>query len=471
MSTIHYLSPIHFKRNCYLSVCDPENFMHLCSRVNRYSHGKYINIFNYTTMKISNNLKNSLFKATFYSALFLTLGGLASCDSDLDNKYYSDAEPIFLELTAKIETDNSFALDLFKTTYQFSDAPNVFVSPLSVNMALSMTLNGAAGETLEEMKEALRAKSYSLDNINTYNKSLREALLKVDPTTTLSIANSIWYRNTFTAKQSFISVNKNYYNAEVKALDFNAPNAVKQINDWVSDKTRKKIPAIIDEISAETMVYLINAIYFKGVWKSKFNKSNTVDENFYSEDRVSMSKVKMMKQRASFLYTEDENCRYLKMPYGNGAFSMIVLLPQDDRTVDDVITNLDNKSWNNAMRMDSYEVNLHLPRFSTECKYEMENSILPAMGMEIPFSDYADFSGMADGILLKISKVIHKTFVDVNEDGAEAAAVTAVGIDNMMAAPPPGTVIDYVVNKPFAFAICENSTGIILFIGKIVDVR
>ena len=421
-------------------------------------------------MKVSNYLKN-LHKATFYSALFLMLGGLASCDSDLDNKYYADAEPISLELIAKIETDNSFALDLFKTAYQFAEEPNVFVSPLSVNMALSMTLNGAAGETLEEMKEALRAKNYSLDDINTYNKSLRKALLKVDPTTTLSIANSIWYRNTFTVKQPFISVNKNYYNAEVKALDFNAPNAVKQINGWVSDKTGKKIPAIINDIPTGTMAYLINAIYFKGVWKSKFNKSNTGDEDFYSEDRVSTGKVKMMKQTASFPYTEDDNCRYLKMPYGNGAFSMIVLLPQDDRTVDDVITNLNNESWSNAMRMNSYEVNLRLPRFSAECSYEMEKSILPAMGMAIPFSEHADFSGMTD-IPLAISQVIHKTFVDVNEEGAEAAAATAVVMaPTSVGPPPPGTIIDYVVNKPFAFAICENSTGIILFMGKMVNLR
>jgi serpin B len=412
-----------------------------------------------------------LFKAAFCLALIFTLGGFRSCNSDLDDRVISDAKPIILNLTEKIETDNSFAFDLFKTTYQSSDEKNVFVSPLSVNMALCMTLNGAAGETSDEMKEALRAKNYSLDEINNFNKSLREALLKVDTTTSISIANSIWYRNTLTVKKDFISVNKNYYVAEVNALDFNSPNAAKQINNWVSDKTNKKIPVIIQQISPETMMYLINAIYFKGVWKSKFKKNDTQDEYFHPGDDLDMYKVNMMKQTTHFPYTEDDNCRYLKMVYGNQAFSMILMLPQDDKTVDDVIANLNSESWRNAMRMVSYEVNLRLPRFKSECEYKMEEAILPAMGMKIPFTDLADFSGITD-FPLKISTVIHKTFIEVNEEGTEAAAVTVVGMKDASAGPPPpGTIIDYIVNKPFAFAICENSTGVILFMGKMEDIR
>ena len=412
--------------------------------------------------------KNILCKAAFCAALMLAFGGLASCDSDFDLTNVPDAKPISLELTEKIETDNSFAFDLFKTTYQSSGEANVFVSPLSVNMALSMTMNGAKGQTLEEMKEALRAKNYSLDAINNYNKSLRKALLKVDPTTDITIANSIWYRNTLTVKRDFITVNKDYYDAEVKSLDFNSPNAVKQINNWVSDKTKKKIPAIIQEIPANAKMYLINAIYFKGVWKLKFEKSDTKDENFFSEGDMNVYKVNMMKQTDRFLYTEDDYCKYLKMAYGNKAFSMIVMLPQNGMTVDDVIVNLNNETWHNAMQMDSYKVNLRLPRFKAECSYKMEESILPDMGMVIPFSGLADFSGISDASLM-ISKVIHKTFVEVNEDGTEAAAVTMVGMVD--SAPSPGTIIDYNVNKPFAFAICENSTGIILFIGKMGEIR
>jgi serpin B len=427
-------------------------------------------------MKKVNYFTKTLLKATFCLALVLTLGGLTACNSDLEGeeagRSIPDARPIILDLTEKIETDNSFAFDLFRTTTQFSDETNVFVSPLSVNMALSMTMNGAAGQTLDEMKEALRATDYSMDDINQYNKALREALLKVDPSTTISIANSIWYHNTLAVKDEFISVNKDCYDAEIKMLDFKSPDAVKQINNWVSDKTNKKIPDIIKQLSPDEVMCLINAIYFKGIWSLKLDKKETKEEDFHPEN-ASKHKVDMMKKTALFLYSEDEHCRYLRMAYGNGAFSMVVMLPKDDTKIETVLANLNNESWRNAMwTMGTYEVNLRLPRFKCEGEYQMHQSILPAMGMVNPFTDFANFSGISD-TRLKISRVIHKTFVDVNEEGTEAAAVTAVIMAELSAISTPPVIpkIDYVVNKPFAFAICENSTGLILFIGKMGDIR
>ena len=420
------------------------------------------------------NIKSLLKKTTFYSIIAMSFSGMISCDSDNDDKegsgYLSNAEPIVLELKSKVDTDNTFAFDLFKTTYGLTEESNVFISPLSVNMALSMTMNGAKNATLDEMKEALRAKNYSLDDINSYNKSLREALVAVDKSTTLSIANSIWYHNTYTFENEFISANKNNYDAEIKPIDFGSSSAISQINGWVSDKTNKKIPEIIDELSPDNVICLINAICFKGIWREKFDKNRTKDENFYSEDGANMGKVKMMSQTHNFPYSKDENCGYLMLPYGNGAFSMIVMLPNEGRTIDDVISNLDSKSWNDALYMDTYEVNLRFPRFKVECSYDMHKAILPEMGMITPFSNNADFSGMIGNNLIKISKVIHKTFVEVNEEGTEAAAATVV-VGKFGSAPPSGTIIDYVVNKPFAFAIRENSTGVILFIGKIGSVN
>ena len=418
------------------------------------------------------NTKKILKKAVFFSIMALSFSGIISCSSDSDvdgHERLPDAEPIVLELKEKAVSDNAFAIDLFKTTYGLTDESNVFVSPLSVNMALSMTLNAARNTTLDEMKEALRAKNYTVDEINKHNKSLREALEAVDKSTTLSIANSIWYHNAITIENEFISVNKNNYDAEVKAVDFRSSNTVVQINDWVSAKTNKKIPEIINELSQDDLVCLINAIYFKGIWREKFDKNATKDEDFYSEDGVSMGKVKMMSQTQNFPYSEDDNCGYLMMPYGNGAFSMIVMLPNEGKTIDDVISNLNSASWNEAMYMDRYEVNLRFPRFKVECSYEMHKTILPEMGMITPFSDNADFSGMTpDKMAVRISKVVHKTFVEVNEEGTEAAAVTAVVVGPTSIG--PGSIINYVVNKPFAFAIRENSTGVLLFIGKIGSV-
>ncbi len=393
---------------------------------------------------------------------------LFACDSDNDNngKKLPDAEPINLRLAEKVGTDNSFALDLFRTTNNSTDEENVFVSPLSVSMALSMTLNGAKGATLEEMMHALRANNYSLDDINEYNKDLREALIKVDKSTSLTIANSIWYRNDVSVKNDFISVNKNNYNAEIKALDFGSSDAVKQINNWCAKQTNDKIQEIIEEIPEEALMYLINAVYFKGIWVSQFDKNKTTKDDFYTKNNTSTGKVNMMHQIGGFDYYSDEYGRYLKLPYGNNAFSMIVMLPNDNKTVDDFISNLDNERWNNAINyMSGKEINLSLPRFKTECKYEMQKVILPEMGMKTPFSFWADFSGMFENTSACISSVIHKTFVEVNEEGTEAAAVTSVEMIYTSVQEP--VIIDYTVNKPFAFAIHENSTGVILFIGKI----
>jgi Serine protease inhibitor len=415
----------------------------------------------------------SLKKPALYLAAALSSFTFMSCDSDEnDNERLPYAEPIVLKLQSKVVTDNTFAFDLFKTTYELTDASNVFVSPLSVNMALSMTLNGAANATLNEMKETLRATSYSKDDINEYNKSLRESLLKVDKSTAISIANSIWYHNSFSVKNEFISVNRDNYNAEIKAIDFRSSNAASQINNWVSDNTNRKIPTIIERLSPETVICLINAVYFKGIWREKFDKKNTNDEDFYSESGVSMGKVKMMNKTYDYLYTEDENCRYLRMFYGNYAYSMTVMLPNEGKSIEDVIANLNNESWENASSMmDRYDVTLKFPRFKTECSYEMHKSILPEMGMNIPFTNEADFSGINGDVPIKISNVIHKSFIEVNEEGTEAAAATIVSGELTAAGPPPpGSKIDYIVNRPFAFAISENSTGILLFMGKIGDV-
>ena len=415
-------------------------------------------------------MKNSA-KKVFTLALTVALSPLFfACNSesegDINHEIQDDAKPIELRLMAKVETDNDFALDLLKATYKFEEKDNIFISPLSVSMALNMTLNGAGGETLEEMKDALRAKGYSLDEINEYNKSLKKALIEVDKSTEFNIANSIWYRNDIIVNDNFINVNKANYDAEIKNLDFSSPDAVTQINGWCAKQTNDKIPEIIKEIPSDALMYLINAIYFKGIWTSRFEKKNTNKEDFFTENKVSAGKVDMMHQTEAFDYYADEYCRYLRMAYGNKAFSMVVMLPNDDKTVNDVISNLNSERWNNAMGyMSGRNINLSFPRFKAECEYEMQKKILPDMGMIIPFTYDADFRNMCTPAPF-ISRVIHKTFVEVNEEGTEAAAVTAVETKFFSTGPLDPVIIEYKVNKPFIFAIRENSTGAFLFIGK-----
>jgi serpin B len=416
--------------------------------------------------------RNIQLTALSFLVFLCACGSGDSSDNPSGYEELPEAEPIELRLGAKVDTDNSFAIDLFKATYASSVKPNVFVSPLSVSMALNMTLNGAAGETAEEMRTALRATDYSTGQINEYSKTLMEALPKVDPSTSLTIANSIWYREGYPVKDDFLQVNRDYYNAEIKSLDFTSPDALRQINQWCAVQTNDKIKEILENIHSEAMMYLINAVYFKGIWVSKFDKEATRTEDFYPATGSPL-KVDMMRQEADFNYHSDENGGYLELPYGNNAFGMLLMLPHEGKTTDDVLEKLSGDYWNDIIRsMYGAKINLRLPRFKTECKYEMREKILSDMGMILPFTDgdgMADFSGISERPLV-ISEVIHKTFVEVNEEGTEAAAVTSVGMLGVADVPKERLPIDYIVNKPFLFAIRENSTGIILFIGKMGEV-
>lgn len=396
---------------------------------------------------------------------------LLSCSSDDTSiPELPDAKPIVMkaQFENKLKNNNDFAFDLFKATYKNEDKTNLFVSPLSVDMALGMTWNGAAGETKTEMQAALRNQGYTPEDINEYAKTLREALINADPSTKLAIANSIWTRSGFDVEQSFIDVNKTNYNAEVKALDFSSPNAIKEINNWCATNTNNKIPEILDNIPSDAVMYLINAIYFKGIWKYQFDKKNTQVLPFTKENGTTQN-VKMMNQTENLGYTVDENARYLEMPYGNKAFSMIIALPQPEKDLKDVIQNISNDSWSNATKnIQIRSIKLQLPRFRLECDYNMEDAILPDMGMKLAFSaSLADFTGINKDGGLYISLVKHKTFVEVNEEGTEAAAVTVVGGELSVG---PSTPISFTINQPFLFAIKENSTGIILFIGKIGEI-
>ena len=375
--------------------------------------------------------------------------------------------PVELKKAEKVTRDNAFTFDLLRTVKKHSTDANVFISPLSVSMALNMTLNGAVGATADEMRTALREAGYSTADINAYSRELREALLRADPKTTIGIANSIWYRQGATVKAPFLEANRTYYDAEVEALDFASPTAVSTINGWCARKTNNRIKKILEEIPSNAFMYLINAVYFKGTWTTRFEKKHTFSTDFHRADG-STQKVQMMNLKDTFRCASSDVCDYLEMDYGNHAFSMVVMLPKDGKTTRDVIAAMDGKKWADAMQsLTLEEIHVFLPRFKAECEYKMHKQILPEMGMKLPFNpELADLSGMADVAGLCISSVIHKTFVQVDEEGTEAAAVTSVGVEVGSNESP-----FFIVDRPFIFAIHEKSTGVILFIGEIGEVK
>jgi serpin B len=378
-----------------------------------------------------------------------------------------DAEPIPLKagMEKRVQQDNAFAFDLFRQVLiNNANEKNIFISPLSVSIALGMAWNGANGETKTEMANALKMSGMTEDEINEYYQIMLSALPEVDPSTKLNIANSIWYRESFPVKDEYLKVNSDYFNAEVRELDFAKPDALSIINGWCAEKTNNLIKNPLDKISADAMMYLINAIYFKGIWVKKFEK-DTYKANFYAEGGNTVQ-VDMMQQKDTFGYREDEMAQYLDLPYGNKAFSMTVILPREGKTTDEVLETLDTEKWNNIINgFSSHEVQVYLPKFKTTGKYELKEPLIQ-MGMVKAFTDQADFSNISD-INLLISRIIHSTYCSVDQEGTEAAAVTIVEFE--FTSMPMNYVFN--TNRPFIFVIREKSTGVILFMGKMGQVE
>ena len=372
------------------------------------------------------------------------------------------ADPIELTLKQgeKATVDNRFALKMFREISKESEDPtNTFFSPLSLNLALGMLYNGASGETRTEMAEVLGMADFTPAEINEYYQKMSQALLAIDELTEINIANSIWYRDGFPVKQSFIDINQTCFDAMVQSLDFNKPDAADIINSWCADKTKDKIKKIIENpIPPDVVMYLMNALYFNSNWASKFDKANTKQADFTQADNRKI-KVNLMEQTAFLPYYADQNVQCVEMPYGNNAFSMVAILGADNMNIDQLIDYLDDAVWQNIVsRLRRREVQLKLPRFKIECEIDLNKPIMNA-GMKRIFG--GGFANISDAPVA-VSYIKQKTFVDVNEEGTEAAAVTAIAI-NLSMPPPP---VQFFADRPFLYLIKEKSTGVILFIGR-----
>jgi serine protease inhibitor len=363
-----------------------------------------------------------------------------------------------------ISASNQFAFGLLREVAAGEEG-NVFLSPLSASMALGMTMNGAAGETYSQMRDALGFEGLELAEINQSYRGLIDLLLGLDGSVDTRIANSIWYRNEFPFDQPFFDTADEYFSAEVTGLPF-VPSDRETINDWVDRATGGKIPEIVDEVRPDHVMFLINAIYFKGSWTNRFDRDATRNEPFHLANGTTRT-VPMMKRQGSYATAMSNDLFAVDLPYGNGAFSMTIVLPTGTgRTLDEVVATLDPEQWKAlTAALHPREMHLSMPRFRLEYRQEL-NEALRALGMEDAFVPYAaDFTGMsaAAGRDLYIDKVLQKTYVDVNEEGTEAAASTSVEV---VLVSMPGEIR---IDRPFLFAIRERFSGTILFIGKIAD--
>jgi len=365
-----------------------------------------------------------------------------------------------------VTADNKFGLKLFQEVAKDDHDKNVFISPFSVSMALGMVLNGADGETKAAMQRTLEVAGLSDEQINTSYQSLIQLLRNLDPRVTFRIANSIWYRQGMTFEPDFINTNRTYFDAEVDVLDFGSTEAVDIINDWVADNTNGKIEKIVDQIDPEIVMFLINAIYFKGDWTQKFDASLT-DNGPFRVPGATEKQVRMMHIEDTFRYLETEQLQAVDMTYGDSLYSMTVILPKPQQSLQALIAEL-NQS-NLLERSDGFStqiVNLTMPKFKLEYEISLKE-VLSRLGMGVAFDpSQADLTRMYTGPNnAYISKVKHKTFVEVDEKGTEAAAATSVEV-GVVSVPP---VFEMTVDRPFLFLIREHHSGTILFIGKILD--
>ena len=357
--------------------------------------------------------------------------------------------------------DNVFTFNLFKTIQATStNNVNLFTSPLSVSIALGMTGNGAKGATLESINNTLGFGGFSQDEVNGYFNKLITELPKVDPNTTLNIANSIWYKQGFSVLPQFITTDSTYFHAKIQALDFGSSSATNTINNWVSDQTHGKIPTITEQVSPDDIMYLINAIYFKSVWATKFDQGQTHNQAFYLPDNSTVQ-ASFMQGKVNYKRYAGSDATVVELPYINNKFSMVIISPNSNTTLSNLAANLDTVTWHKWMSgLLQQNGDVIMPKFKFSYNILL-NDALSRLGMGNAFSDAADFTGINPFGGLHISKVQHKAFVAVDETGTEAAAATSVVIELTASQPTPPVTIDH----PFLFVIREMKTGLVLFAG------
>lgn len=378
--------------------------------------------------------------------------------NNMDNDYLilSDGQH------ALIDSANQFALDLFRTQ---AGMDSKVISPVSVSFLMGMLANGADGDTKEEILATIAGdKNISIDELNdTYAAILRTAA-NGDKLTTVNIANYIAVNKHFKLKNAYTDAVSNKYAANVENLDFSSPKTLKHINQWCSDKTDRMIPSIVDHLNPSDIAVLMNAIYFNGTWTDPFSKKYTRQENFQGYTR-DIKKVDVMHQNHKFNYADNSQYSAVELPYGNGQYSMTVLLPNEGVSIDEMMKQLTTAELAKLQQqMEKCIVDLKLPRFSTTTDVRL-NAPLSTLGSKTMFSGNADFSRMADAGLF-VSAMLQKAKIEVSEEGTKAAAVTAA-VMTMSALPhEQPRHVKFYAKRPFVYMITENNTNAILFIGQ-----
>lgn len=419
-------------------------------------------------------MNRNTFWGTFAVILLLGLAVLASKEeaSSISSRNQSATAPKLMvsqpdQLNQLVNANNRFGFALFAQLQpQKSQPQNIFISPQSIAIALAMTRNGTAGTTQTEMTQVLGLEQFDAATVNASYAELIKTLNSADGDLELAIANSVWVNQNISLKQQFIKATQDFYQGSVTNLDFSNPSAKNKINQWVASKTANQIPEIVDSISPEDALYLINAIYFKGNWTDKFDPNATTEQAFYLDSNQTKP-VAMMSQTGEYRYYENEQFQAIRLPYGKqGQLGMYIFLPKKNSSLKQFNQQLNLANWQKWLKqMRSQSGNVALPKFKLEYDTELKG-VLSSLGMEQAFNfAQADFSAMTDSAVA-INTVKHKAVIEVNEEGTEAAGVTSTGIRTTSIPQQPFKMN---IDRPFFCAIHDDHTETLLFMGNVVD--
>ena len=431
-------------------------------------------------------------KNLFWLAAVVLSGAMVSCSSSEEENVdlgeaktvvnmLTEAQPIQLTEAQRVfaNDNNRFTLNFLKTVNEADQSGKSFIySPLSITYVLGMVNDAATGETERELEQTLGFHEGGIKAVNDYCKKLIEGLPKVDEMVTLNIANAIFVNKDYTLKEQFQQDMQTYYDAKAETLDFSSPQTLNHINGWCNEKTNGMIPTILDEVDPDMVSYLLNAIYFKADWASKFDQKNTKEETFTTEK--GSTTLPMMHQNVLISYLKTNTYSAVILPYGSSLWNMTILLPEKGKTTDDIINEvtqssiLNNPGWceTGGNFFKGYEVDLKLPRYETDSDTDkLEGGLvglMQKMGIKLAFDSYlAEIPNMCEWPVY-IDMMRQKAKIKVNEDGSEAAAITIVGMkmgsmDNKPIEYPKAI---FHANRPFVYVIRESSSGVILFVGK-----
>ena len=420
------------------------------------------------------------------SNLLLSCSSSSEMVDDLEGSktiVYMVSDPQPIELTAEqyvfAKDNNQFTLNFLKTVNDVDRSAKSFIySPLGITYVLGMVNDAATGKTEQELEQTLGFHKGGIQAVNEYCRKLIEGLPKVDTDVQLNIANAIFLNKNYTLKQQFQQDMQTYYDAKAEVLDFSLPQTLDHINGWCNDKTKGMIPTILDDVNPDMVSYLLNAIYFKADWTSKFDPRNTNVEGFTTEN--CNTKLPMMHQNVLINYLKNNTYTAIEIPYGNGHWKMMVMLPEEGKTTDDIINLLAQRglytktyTGGEGDMYRHYEVDLKLPRFETSSDTDELDiqkglvGLMKKMGVNLAFdTDFAEIPNMCD-VPVYIAMMRQKAKIKVNEEGSEAAAVTVAG---MYEATSVGQVeypkATFHANRPFVYVIREVSSNVILFVGK-----